>query len=70
MKTKLKSNLIFLENEEDFLRKPARLTKVVLESEVRPLTEEQKNILLAVTIVIVFFAAVGNCLVIYVNLSR
>ena len=70
MKTKLKNNLIILENEEDFLPKPVRLTKVVLESEVRPLTEEQKNVLFAVTIVVVFFAVVGNFLVIYVNLSR
>ena len=70
METKSKNNLIILENKEDFLPKLVRVSKVVFESDVRPLTEAQKNVLLAVTIVIVLFATVGNCLVIYVNLSR
>jgi hypothetical protein len=54
----------------EFPLKPICSTAIVLESQVRPLNENLRILFLVITIVVAFFAFIGNLLVLYVNFSR
>jgi hypothetical protein len=71
MELDFKDTLTIPDGIEDFpFHHNIHSTRIVLESTTRPLTENQRILLLIVTVTIAVFALTGNLLVIYVNLSR